>query len=212
MSMTQSEIIAKLSEALNYIPIVYKQSSFYTDRDEYGKEFVLEFKQLSIPDDSLLLFVPSVSSTGDNCKLIVRVPKANSQGSYEYTNVEFNIIVETNDNLPRPAGRGDIIANRMCIFRFRRTTNEAILCNSPLYNDAVFNNITVTNAKFINKPEYVNPNNPSLNYVLIASDEYNALLDRVSKLEAKIKFGTLSPEEALADAPSGTIYIQHEED
>jgi hypothetical protein len=128
-----------------------------------------------------------------------------------YPERTFDIIVEQNDDKPRKAKKGDIIANRMCIFRFRNSSNQVILCNSPLYNDAIFSNLKVTNANFINLPTYRDPKSPFLEYTLVTSKELDELKERITKLENRIKFGTEEPEDALQDCPTGTIYIRYEE-
>ena len=210
--MNPEELLALFLKALPYTPIVYKQSLFSTNQSEYGTSFELEYKHTDIPDDSLLFFVPSVSSADGDCKLVVKIPIVQSDGTTVYSSSEFDIIVEQNDDLPRPAGKGDIIASRMCIFRFRKSRGQVILCNSPLYNDAIFSNIKVTNAKFLNLPEYVDPQNPQITYTLVSTKEFNALQEEVIKLKNRIRYGTQDPEEALVDAPYGTVYIQHESD
>lgn len=213
MAMTASEIITLLEKSLQYTPIVYKQSIFSTNQEEFLNEYTLEFKQTDIPDDSLLFFVPSVSSNDSgNCKLIIKVPHANSDGSFTYGSLTYDIIVEQYDEQPRKAGKGDIIANRMCIFRFRKITGQVILCNSPLYNDAIFSNLRVTNLTLLNKPVYVDPQNPTITYTLVSTKELIALEERVAALEKKFIFGVEDAEEALADSPAGTVYIKIEED
>ena len=99
----------------------------------------------------------------------------------------------------------------MCIFRFRLSSNEAILCNSPLYDSAIYSSIQATNATFLNRPVVYDPET-MMTYTLISTQEFSDLVGRVEKLEKRIQFGTKEPEEALADLPAGTVYIQYEED
>ena len=212
--MTSEELIVLLSKSLNYTPIIYKQSTYLTNQEQNGRNFVLEFKHTDIPDDSLLFFIPAFSSLDplptEKCKLIVRIPKV-VDGTYQYTELILKIIVEQNDDIPRDAKKGDIIANRMCIFRFRLSSNEAILCNSPLYDSAIYSSIQATNATFLNRPVVYDPET-MMTYTLISTQEFSDLVGRVEKLEKRIQFGTKEPEEALADLPAGTVYIQYEED
>lgn len=210
--MTDKELLNLILKALPYTPIVYKQSTYATEQNEFGKNFILEFKYTDIEDDSLLFFLPSVSSNAANCKLTVKMPTVKSDNTIEYTAKEFAIIVEQNDSLPRPATKGDIIANRMCIFRFRKTKDQVVLCNSPLYNDAVFSKVKIVSGEFVNLPKYLDPENPNVSYTLVSTKELIALEKRVHDLEEKFKYGTEEPEEALKDSPSGTIYVQYEKD
>lgn len=214
--MTDQELLNLFTKALGYAPVVYKQSIYNTDQAEGGRNFVFEYKYTDIPDDSLLFFIPAFSSIepqdiNHKCKLIIRKPRI-SGTQYVYDNISLDIIVEQNDDVPRPATRGDIIANRMCIFRFRMSTKEAILCNSPLFDNAVISNFQATNAKFLNAPVIVDPEDPFKTYTVITTKEFNALQNEVNKLKRRIQYGTQSPEEALVGQPEGTIYIQYEED
>ena len=213
--MSDEKTIELFAKALGYVPIVYKQSIYNIDQEEGGRNFTLEYKYTDIADDSLLFFIPAYSSLEPTdqakCKLIIKIPVVVG-GVYEYQTRSLDIIVEQNDNVPRPATRGDIIANRMCIFRFRLSSNEAILCNSPLYDNAIYSSFQATNAKFLNRPVVVDPEDPFKTYTLVSTQEFNELVEEVNKLKQRIQYGTKSPEEALAGLPSGTIYIQYEED
>lgn len=212
MALSNIQIMAMLEKSLKYTPILYRQSTYSIDQNAFGNDYILEYKQTDIPEDSLLFFIPAYSSNDSaTCKLTIRVPSVNSSGTYSYSDIVYDIIVEQNNDMPRKAGQGDIIANRMCIFRFRSITKQVILCNSPLYNDAIFSNVKVVNAKFTNMPVYVDPNT-NIEYALVSTKELSELKNKVTALENKIKFGTQDPEEALRDLPAGTIYIQHEED
>mgnify|MGYP006896786439 CR=1 FL=1 len=82
-------------------------------------------------------------------KLNIRTPSANGS---QYIPHNFDILVETNDGRVRPAELGDIIAYRMCFFRFKKGTDKIILCNSPLYNEAAFTSLIANNAVFNNVP------------------------------------------------------------
>ena len=212
--ISQEELFSLLLKALAYTPLVYKQSIFTTNQENFDNKFKLEYKFSQLPDDSILLFIPSVSSNDKPCKLVISIPsKANDDDTqYEYSEQEYDIVTETNDGTTRAVKKGDIIAFRMCIFRFRKTANQVILCNSPLYDDVIFSNAKITNCEFVNIPKIKDPQNENIEYTLITTKEYNGLLQRLSTLESKFLFGTEDPESALADRPAGTIYIKHEDD
>ena len=198
----EQELLFKLLErTLNYTPIVYKQSSFNVDREAFDNQYTMEYKFPEIPDDCLLFFIPIMSCTGAS-KINIRTPSADGT---TYVNNNFDILVETNDGKVRAAVLGDIIAYRMCFFRFKKGANKIILCNSPLYNEAAFSSLTVTNAEFQRVPT-VNGEKIAMEKALIALEE------RLFALEKKIKFGVGDPEEALANEPAGTLFIQVEED
>lgn len=210
MEMTANEVIMLLEKSLKYTPIVYKQSLFDINQENFNNIFTMELKYTDLPDDCLLFFLPSVSSNeSGECKLRLRIPNK----SYTiYSEIVYPILVEQNTNVLRAAGLNDIIANRLCIFRFRKTSKQAVLCNSPMLNDAMFSTIKTTNAEFVNKPIIRDQENPNITYELVTTKEYDELLNRIKKLESKIRFGTEEPEDALKDANTGTIYIQYEED
>ena len=212
--MTNEQLFELLAKSLAYTAIVYKQSTYTTNQNNFDNVFVLEFKHEEIPDDSLLFFVPSVSSNNSgDCKLKIKVPYIpTGSNSYSYKEKTYTIVKETNNGVAAPAGEGDIIANRMCIFRFRSKSTNIVLVNSPLTNSATLNDLKVTNCQFINKPTVANPDNPSLPFILVTSDELNALTKRIEDLENKIIFGTEDPEDALSDKPTGTIYVQVDKD
>ena len=201
--MTEEELLHKLLESsLKYTPIVYQQSSFNVDRNAFGNGYVLEYKFENIPADSLLFFVPIMSCNGPST-LNVRTPLNNNT----YKDNVFEVLVETNDGKMRKAQLGDIIAYRMCIFRFKKGTSKIVLCNSPLYDEAAFSRINVNKAKFDSIPEVGDDGD-----TLALQSDFNKALDRIDALEKKFKFGTDDPEDALENEPAGTVYIQIEKD
>jgi hypothetical protein len=212
--MTDQEFFNLLEKSLMYTPIVYKQSIFTTSQNNFDNKFRLEYKFSDIQADGLLFFVPSVSSGEGNCELIVSLPKklGDSDNNFSYQDETYDIVVEQNDGTTRPATKGDIIAFRMCFFRFRKTQKQAVLCNSPLYNSAIFSQAKIIDCEFVNLPTIKDPLNESLTYTLVSSKDLDTIKTRLDKLESRIIFGTEDPEDALADKPTGTIYIQHEED
>ena len=205
--MEQERLFELLAKSLAYTGVVYKQSTYPLNQGEFDNVFTFEFKHGEIPDDSVLFFLPAVSSNGGGCTLRVRVPFADG-GSVSYTNVDLPISVETTEGVIRPAGTGDIIANRLCIFRFNLKAKRAILVNSPVYGEASFSTLRVTDATFSNVPKVKNDSLMSGYSELATVDQVARLAERVAALEGKILFGTESPDEVLADKPAGTIYIQ----
>lgn len=175
----------------------------------------MEYKHADVPDDSLLFFVPTVSCNdiGGDAKLKIRIPYLVNSNSdrVRYTDVVYDILVEEDDATMRKAIKGDIVAYKMCIFRFQKSANRAILCNSPQRNDVSYSSLKATNALFINPPKMIDPEN-NLQYELVSKKEFNALVEKVNKMDEKIFAGTLDPEVALEGKPAGTIYIQYKKD
>lgn len=195
-----------MEKTLKYTPIVYNQISLSSEEREAGTSFYLEYKHTSLPEDGLLFFLPKYSCKAD-AMLTIKLPTQVLNGR-QYTPKTYTIEVEANDGTTRHTQPGDIIAHRLCIFRFRPNTDKIILVNSPLFVNAKYTNLTATNATFLNKPVLLI--NDTL-YTLVASNELEALENRVKKLEDKIIYGNIEAEEALADREDGTIYIKVEE-
>ena len=205
--MEQNELLSLLEKTLKYVGIVYNQSLYTTNQNASGTEYVLEYKHTDLPEDGLLFFVPAISSTGPST-LKIKIPTSKDQ----YASRDFEILVETNNGLTRKVKRNDIIARRMCIFRFRKGTDQIVLCNSPLYDDALFSSLRVTDCTFVNKPTLVNQENTEKIITLATSEDVASLEERIKALEDKIIYGIEDPETVLADKPSGTIYIQVEKE
>jgi hypothetical protein len=200
-----------LLEMLPYFPKVYTQASYTPTTDEHLREFNLIYKFSFLPSDCLIFFVPTQSSIAGRNKLVIKVPTSSLDDTPTYQDLKFDIIIETNDGNTRPADVGDIIAYRMCTFRFAKgNTNTVILVNSPSYNSIQISNLTATNAKFLDIPT-VGEN--SLTSVRLATvGDLSNIIERVDKLKDKISYGTADPEEALATKPNGTIYVQVEDE
>lgn len=181
----------------------------YVSPTNFNNVYHIESKYTDIPSDAILFFLPTVSSNDANeCKLEIKFPLLPSTQN-RYVTKTYTIVVETNSGATRKCTVGDIIANRMCIFRFKVNSNEVILCNSPLYNDAIVNNLQANEAVF-NKVPYVKDENNVNNLKLVTTAELRALEKRISDLESKIAFGDGDPTVELADKPAGSVYFQYE--
>lgn len=220
------ELMSLLKKSLSYTTIVYNQSTYNTNEYEKGFKYIIEYKMETFQEDCLLFVVPVYSSkslisdTEDTRKheLYINRPVVNQEnGQLEYVSKVYEIVVETLEDLTpyRKVTEGDIISNRMCIFRFLRGYDKAVLVNSPLFNNASYTDIMATNAKFLNKPVVATTDeqgNVAGSVKIATEDEIKALDDRLSAWEEKIIFGTETPEDALEGKPVGTLYIQLEED
>lgn len=206
-----SDLENLLEEVLPYLPKIYTQSSYTPTMSDSERDFNLIYKFSKLPSDCLIFFVPTQSSVDGTNTLVIKVPSSSTGENVTYTSYRFTIVTETNDGNTRPAKAGDIIAYRMCTFRFAKgNTNVVILTNSPSYNSLQVSNLVATNAKFLNVPSV--GGTPISTEKLVVATELTKCADRIEKLEEKIIYGVTDPEEALASKPNGTIYIQIEEE
>ena len=203
--MTQEQLLKLVSHNLKYGAYVYNQLS--TLYDTWDGNYKIEYLYETIPNNSLLFMVPRYSSKKDGNKLTIRYLSGNTV----YKEKIYNILIEHPEGYLTQATEGDIIANRLCIFRFiNGDSNTAILINSPLYNSISVTTLNVTNeATFFETPTVVDQVTHS-KIPLVKETKLLELEKRVAKLEKKFQFGTSPASDALKDADAGTIYIQVE--
>lgn len=200
-----------LEDVLPYLPKIYTQSSYTPTTDATVRDFNLIYKFAKLPSDCLIFFVPSQSSVEGTNTLVIKVPSSSTAEEVTYTDYRFTIVIETNDGNTRPATKGDIIAYRMCIFRFAKgNTNTIILTNSPSYNSLQVSNLVASTAKFLEAP--VVGQDTLTNVKLVSFADLAEYVERIEKLEEKIIWGSNDPDVALASKPNGTIYIQVEDE
>lgn len=213
--MTQEEIYKLISNNMKYGAYVYNQLS--TLSSQWDNNYKIDYLYDAIPNNSLLFMVPIYSSKESTCKLTIRYLKktiTNSDGTLKgiYQEKTYDVYVENPEGVLTKASKGDIVAHRLCIFRFINGDDDTvILINSPLYNSVSLSTLTVTNkTKFYQRP-VVADDVTGVEIPLASNTDLTALENRVAKLESKFTYGTVSAEEALVDAEEGTIYIQIEE-
>lgn len=200
-----------LNEVLPYLPKVYTQASYIPTTDNNLRKFGLIYKFSKLPSDCLIFFVPTQSSINGKNKLVIKVPSSITEDNVTYSEHEFTIVIETNDGKTREAGIGDIIAYRLCIFRFPKgNTNTIILTNSPSYNSIQVSNMTATNANFLNIPTVGENSITRIKLATLA--DLSDIVSRLTAVEERIIYGTADPDEALATKPNGTIYVQVEDE
>lgn len=209
MSKTLEEMIL---EAMPYFPCVYFQGAIINTQQADVRDFSLVYKHRVLPSDSLIFFVPSQPSIKGTNNLVIKVPVSVDENDKPvYQDTSFTIVVETNEGKTRLATEGDIVAYRMCLFRFAKTnTNTIILTNSPSYNTLQVTNLIATHARFLNIPRY--GENSLENVELATKVDTSEINEKIDKLEDKFCYGTEDPDEALAGKANGTIYIQVEEE
>ena len=206
-----------LKKMLNYLPMIYNQQQ--TSIVNNG-EIIIKYPYNKIPDNALLFVLPLYSSLETNNKLTIKFAQVSQDGTIvSYTTTKtYNIMVEDTNGTKRKAGLGDIVANRLCMFRFiTGNSSDVILCNNPIYNNLKCSTLCITNsAKFYEVPKVVYFTNQGIEKeATVALDQdLQSLAVRVTALENKFKVGTETAEEYFTKNPNaekGTIYLQVEE-
>lgn len=206
-----------LKKMLNYLPMIYNQQQLgYVNTGE----ITIKYPYDKIPDNALLFVLPLYSSLENNNKLTIKFAKVSQDGkTIGYTTTKtYNIMVEDTNGSKRMASTGDIIANRLCMFRFiTNNSSDIILCNNPIYNNLKCSTLCITNStKFYEIPKVIYYTNMGVEQEveLALSSDVQALKERVEKLENKFIYGTDTAEKYFEDnpnTPNGTIYMQVEE-
>lgn len=205
-----------LKKMLNYLPMIYNQQQTSVNTGE----IVIKYPYDKIPENALLFVLPMYNSLSSGNKLTIKLATVSQNGTVvSYTTTkQYNIMVEDTDGKKRAAGLGDIVANRLCMFRFiTNNSSDIILCNNPIYNNLKCSTLCITNsAKFYETPKVIYYTNQGVEkeVELALSSDLQDLAARVTALENKFVTGTDSAEEYFENnpnAPQGTIYMQVEE-
>ena len=205
-----------LKKMLNYLPMIYNQQQTSVNTGE----IVIKYPYSKIPENALLFVLPMYNSLSSGNKLTIKFATVSQNGTVvNYTTTkQYNIMVEDTDGKKRAAGLGDIVANRLCMFRFiTNNSSDIILCNNPIYNNLKCSTLCITNsAKFYETPKVIYYTNQGVEQEveLALSSDLQNLAARVTALENKFVTGTGSAEEYFENnpnAPQGTIYMQVEE-
>lgn len=206
-----------LKKMLNYLPMIYNQQQVSTTNTG---EIIIKYPYDSIPENALLFVLPLYNSIESNNKLTIKLAQVSQDGSaisYE-TSKSYNIMVEDTNGTKRRATLGDIVANRLCMFRFiTNNSSDIILCNNPIYNNLKCSTLCITNsAKFYEIPKivYYTAQGVEKETPLALNQDVQNLAARITALENKFKVGTETAEEYFSNnknVPDGTIYMQVEE-
>lgn len=231
--METTALYESLKTILNYLPMVYNQQ-IYSQTDAESGKFIIKYPYSSVPNNALLFVLPltnsitpSVSEDGAyiNNKLIIKYAKVDaSTGEVSHVETEtssYNIFVEEFNGNKRPATFGDIVANKLCMFRFiSSNSTDIILCNNSSLNSLKCTDLSITHlAQFHTRPRVITAYNTETGEaadskeVLIKGD-LDTLEQRLTALENKIKIGTEDADkffETNKDLPLNTVYIQVEE-
>lgn len=160
----------------------------------------------SLLNSTALIYVLPYESNTDSTTLII------NHSASEYT--ELAIVKESFDGSLQPVKAGDIVSNRVAIFRINQFNKEQlILLNSVTSGTASFNKLSVGEAIF-NVPPYIIGENNTKHKVASVKDLEDMLNEIKSLYQAKIHVSTESPEEYFNNhsLQSGTIYVQVEDE
>lgn len=226
--MLQSNEIAKaLSTVLKFIPQIYPQRIV---SDNHG-EIIINYPHKEIPSNIILYVLPYRSSinkdknTPSQSNMLTinyHITKLNpNTNKYELSNIEtkhYSIVVEDTDGKKREAEAGDILADRLCMFRFSsKNSNEVILCNSPLYGNIFCNSLEIANDLRLYKKPVIGVKGKDgfeVTDTLVTQSELKELQDKVNAIDNRIKVGVQTPEQYFSANPNteeGTIYLQMED-
>ena len=215
--MSNNALNEGLKKMLNYLPMIYNQQQLSTVNTG---EITIKYPYDKVPNNALLFVLPLYSSLESNNKLTIKFAQVSQDGTIiNYaTTKSYDIMVEDTNGTKRKAGLGDIVANRLCMFRFiTGNSSQIILCNNPIYNNISCSTLCITNsAKFHKIPTIIYYTNQGVEMETpVALDQdLQSLAARVTALENKFKVGTDTAEkyfENNPNAPQGTIYLQVEE-
>ena len=206
-----------LKKMLNYLPMIYNQQQLSSVNTG---EITIKYPYNKIPENALLFVLPLYSSLESDNKLTIKFAQVTQDGkavTYSTTKT-YNIMVEDINGTKRKASLGDIVANRLCMFRFiTNNSSDIILCNNPIYNNISCSTLCITNsATFYEIPKvvYFTDQGTQLETKLALDQDVQAIEKRVAALENKFKVGTDTAEKYFSDNPNaheGTIYMQVEE-
>lgn len=214
-----------LKKMLNYLPMIYNQR---TPASTWDGNITIRYPYKEIPDNAILFVLPLYNSldntnTPNINKLTIQYATVSQDGStisYQ-TSKTYNIVIESQDGSKRPATVGDIIANKLCMFRFiTNNKKDIVLCNNPIYNNLQCSSLYITNESIFRELpiyEYITTVNGvvTTKYTTLATaDDIKDIKRRLDLLEQRLQIGTESPEEFFSNNPNlpqDTIYFQTEE-
>lgn len=226
--MLQSDEMTKaLSTVLKYLPQIYAQREI---SDNVG-EIIINYPHKELPSGIILYVLPYRNSIEENINtpsqsnvltIKYHTTKLNPDtNKYELTSIEtkkYSIFVEGTNGTKRPASSGDILADRLCMFRFSsKNSPEVILCNSPMYGNIFCNTLEIGNDLRLYKKPVIGVKGKDgfeVTDTLVTQSELKELQDKVNAIDNRIKVGVQTPEQYFSANPNaveGTIYLQMED-
>lgn len=216
MSNTNNDELYKgILTVLKYLPKVYTQKEY---RDGFPGYIYIHYPYEDIPNNAILFVLPmrgsvEYSESSVN-KLVIQYwqPSVDDKGNPTVVVTKekaYDILIEQADGSKRYATLGDILPDRLCMFRFVKSSADyVVLCNDPIHGDVYCSSLKVTGETVFNQAPKVNQ------FKVVTSNELADIDKRLGELENKIKTGTQTAESFFKENPGlpvGTIYIQTEE-
>lgn len=210
-----------LLKMLNYLPMIYNQRPSINDGN-----ITIRYPYKELPKDALLFVLPLTNSLDNTDNyfintLTIEYATVSQYGEISYdTTKTYHIMIENIDGTKRAASTGDIVANKLCMFRVSNVLNDVILCNNPIYNNIACSSLLVSNDTTFGKlPEYeeaieINGIITTKKTPLATQEDIKNLNERLALLEQRLQIGTESPEDFFGknkNLPDNTIYFQTEE-
>ena len=213
MALTDAEIalLNKTANAVKYMPIIYKEV-LITDSQDPNNHYI-KHKVGDIGFSDLLFFVPQqIPAEGTNVQYIKLLQPGEG---YDITSANiktYTIKIEVGlDEEPWTqfvdCQRIHLKPQRLYMLR-KYSETELIVVNFR-YDDALIGNtLTFAQGHFTSAPTTTVDGS---SVTLVNTNDFNALVTRVSALEGLIKVGTQDAATALAEEDEGTIYVRVED-
>jgi hypothetical protein len=215
MTNEMNDLYKNILTVLKYLPKVYAQKEY---KNDFPGNIYIHYPYKDIPNNAIFFVLPmrgSVEYTGTTSnKLVIQYWQSgiddNGKPTVNVTQEKvYDILIEKPDGSKRFATIGDILPDRLCMFRFvKSSSNYVVLCNDPLHGDVYCSSLKVTGEVNFNETPKVNQFN------LVTSNDLATIEKKLTDLENKIQTGTQTAESYFKEHPNlpvGTIYIQTEE-
>jgi hypothetical protein len=207
----QIDLLQKAADALKFIPFIYKGLNL--ESNTILSNHYIKHKVGVMDPNAILFFVPTqydASNSGQNVQTL-RLLQPGEGFSITSPNIKsYTLLIEqttSNNTTLVQAKAFHLKPNRLYILRYH-SPNELVIVNYTENELVQATKFIADEGEFNTVPKVIVNDEP---VALVKITELQALIDRVTALENKIKFGTQPVEEVLGedDAP-GTVYIKVE--
>jgi hypothetical protein len=210
LTTEELELLQSVSDTLKYVPVIYKEVILTANTDD--SNHYIKHKVGNLDLNSLLFFIPLSFDDSATDTQYIKLLQPGEGFSITSPNIKtykvmFEKTTAEGNTTYEEAKRQHLRTLRLYILRMI-SDNEVVIVNYQETDVVNFTNAEFVNAKFISMPTIIVDEEE---YTFVRSDDFNALKDRVEALERKIIVNTQAPEEALATAEEGTIYVKVEE-
>lgn len=198
-----TEVLQQLANIETALRITLANTPFlYRQASNPGEKFRILIPESREVPSSLFFFLPASNNDPSDSTLEV-LHKGSSR--------RYKLLKETNTGQLSELSQGDIVPNRLCVFRVQPgTANTLVLVNSPVYGDLVASSLTATNLKAITTATM----GAGEDEIGLATKADIAQLDLiVQDLNNKVHYGTEDAATFFSDpmVSDGTIYLKLED-